>query len=121
MTDLLLDEHLADDGAPQRTWLRAEGAELALVAPDATRPLPDGAVEAVFARFGGDLADDVRLVDEGLVLPSGARLRRLRHLAQFDVIGRDYLVLEAPGAPPRVLLAVTATAALAHLARAAAP
>ena len=117
---ILLDEHVLDDGTVARTWLRADGDELALVEPDGARPLPDGAVAATFARFGGELSDDLAVPGDGaLDLGGGARLVPLRHLARYDVIARDYLVLTTDAGAPRVALAVTIAGALRHLARAA--
>lgn len=115
----MLDEHVADDGALLRTRLRHDGDRLVLVEPDAERALPDGAIEATFARFGGELDDAVNVVGDGLAIGEGASLHALRHLARYDVIARDYLVLRRPGAPARVALGVTIAGALRHLARAA--
>lgn len=118
--EILLDEHVLDDGSVARTWLRLEGDALSLVEPDRARPLPDGALATTFARFGGELADDLAVPETGaLDLGHGARLAPLRHLARYDVIARDYLVFAEPGSSPRVALAVTIAGALRHLARAA--
>lgn len=117
---ILLDEHLRDDGGVDRTFLRADGDELALAEPDGVRPLPGGALAAVFARFGGELAEGLAVPEEGaLDLADGTRIAPLRHLARYDVIARDYLVYSSPGSVPKVALAVTIAGALRHLARAA--
>ena len=47
------------------------------------------------------------------------RLRHVRHLAGYDVIARDYLVYEAPGAAPSCVMATNVAGALRHLALAA--
>lgn len=117
---ILLDEHVVDDGSVARTWLRAEDGELLLVEPGRALPLPEGAIAAVFARFGGELAEGLAVPEAGaLDLGRGARLAPLRHLARYDVIARDYLVFATPDSSPRVALAVTIAGALRHLARAA--
>lgn len=117
---MLVDEHLGDDGALLRTELRLRGEQLELVDSTAIRRLPEGALSAVFARLGGELSESVTVPEdaESLVFADGSRLRRLRFLDRFDVIAKDYLVLSVPGAPDRVGLAVTLTAALRHLASA---
>ncbi|CAN5574499.1 hypothetical protein BH09MYX1_BH09MYX1_56680 [soil metagenome] len=114
----MLDEHVNDDGTLAHTWLRAEAAGLLVVEPDRSRPLPEGAIEATFARFGGELADDVVVTEDGLRVSDGSTIHRLRHLARYDVIARDYLVLKQVGALARVAIAVTIAAALRHLAHA---
>jgi hypothetical protein len=116
--ELVIDEHLADDGTRVPIALRIEGDEVLLVELQGARRLPPGAIEAVFARFAGELADDVAVPHPGVTLPGGARLRPLRHLAAFDVIARDYLVLEPANGPATVVLGVTVAGALRHLARA---
>ena len=50
-------------------------------------------------------------------LGGGRTLQRIRHLARYDVIARDFLVWCAPGREPLVELAVTISGALEHLAR----
>jgi hypothetical protein len=44
----------------------------------------------------------------------------VRHLAGYDVIGRDYIVYEEPQSEALCALAATVAAALLHLGRAAA-
>jgi hypothetical protein len=117
--EILLDEHVGEDGSLLRTKLRNDEGRLVLVEPDGERLLPEGALDAVFARFGGELADDVKVADDGLDVGNGARLTSLRHLARYDVIARDYLVHANRDAIPRVALGVTIAGALRHLARAA--
>jgi hypothetical protein len=91
--------------------LRAEGSEYVL---------PDGALEATLARFGKPLDPEQPLVRVAeLELGSGLRLAHVRHLARYDVIARDYLVLEIAGSERVCALAATVAAALLHLGRAA--
>lgn len=122
MNELFLDEHTLGDGSLGRTVLRLEEDDALALERDGARLglLPEGAVEAVMERFGGPLADDVSPSTPGLELGGGASLHPLRHLARYDVIARDYVVLVRPGTDARVLLATTLAGALEHLARAAA-
>lgn len=75
---------------------------------------------AVFARYGREKAPEVRLADDAPRLPlgDGRALVHLRHRARYDVIARDFLVLERPGEPPLVELSTAIAAALVHLAEA---
>ena len=98
-----------------------EGGSLALTSDQGSWPLPEGAIEAVMARFGAPLEPGARLVAvASLELAPGRVLRHVRHLARFDVIARDYLVYEAAGEEALCALATTVAGALAHLGRAAA-
>ena len=122
MNELCIDEHLQADGSFGRTLLRLEEDDALALEIDGTRLglLPSGAVEAVMERFGGALADDVHPAESGLPLGGGASLHTLRHLARYDVIARDYVVLVRPGRESLVQLSTTVAGALRHLARAAA-
>ena len=106
---LELDDGLSDD---DRLCLIYEGQSVAV---------PWAVLCAVFDRFGREKAPEVSL--EGaprLDLGGGRALVHLRHRARYDVIARDFLVLERPLAmgPPRVELATAIAAALVHLAEA---
>ncbi|HEY8073196.1 MAG TPA: hypothetical protein VIF62_03785 [Labilithrix sp.] len=116
-----IHETARDDGTFEAVVLRVEGESLVLATDDAALALPDGALDAVMTRLGGPLetSEPVALVDR-LDLGGGRALRHVRHRARWDVIARDFLVLDAPGAEPVCVLAVSACAALTHLARAAA-
>jgi hypothetical protein len=95
--------------------------ELEIVSADGAWPLPHGALHAVLAKFGAPFDDDARIsMVASLELPSGERLRHVRHLAGYDVIGRDYIVYEEPQCEARCALAATVAAALLHLGRAGA-
>jgi hypothetical protein len=121
VNELGLDEHALEDGSLGRTVLRLEGEALALDVDGArVGLLPDGAIEAVMDRFGRALADDVSPQMPGLPVGGGASLHALRHLARYDVIARDYVVLVRPGRDSVVSLSTTVAGALLHLARAAA-
>lgn len=84
--------------------------------------LPAGAIAAVMKRYGVPLDPDAKKTHEvaALDLGTGERVRHVRHLDFYDVIGRDYLVYEAPGSDPVCAMATRVAAALEHLARAAA-
>jgi len=90
-----------DDGLALRT-----GAELL--------PLPSGVLGAVMRRMGLELDPDAELVEVAQMQTDDGVLRHVRHLATYDVIARDFLVLGEQCA-----LATTVAGALEHLARAA--
>jgi hypothetical protein len=113
---LLLDERIRDDGSRARTSARLSGERLHIEDDDgATGELSIAALDRVMVRFGRELDPAVAVVGDVLDLPGGFRLRRLRHHAAVDAIGRDYLVWERPGEPPLAVVATMATAALRYL------
>lgn len=84
-------------------------------------PLPHGALEAVMARYGAPWDPDARVaIIDTLTLPAGCSLAHVRHLAGYDVIARDYLVYRTDNGEATCALATTLSAALCHLAHAAA-
>ena len=104
---LQLDDGAGDD---ERLCLTYEGQSVAV---------PWAVLCAVFDRFGREKAPEVSL--EGaprLDLGGGRAVVHLRHRARYDVIARDFLVLERPERPPQVELATAIAAALVHLAEA---
>ena len=104
-------------------YLTREGGNLALDLAEepAQLPLPPGALEAVMKRFGAPFDRDEPLARvAALDLGGGRALHHVRHLARYDVIAKDYLLYEQPDGEALGALATTVTAALAHLARAAA-
>jgi hypothetical protein len=81
--------------------------------------LPDGALDAVMARFGKPLDSSERVSEvDAMAIGQGRVLRHVRHLARWDVIARDHLVYEADGCEPVCALATTVAGALQHLGRA---
>jgi hypothetical protein len=97
----------------------AEGA-LEIVEPDGVLPLPDGVLEKVMVRYGAPFDPDATIDVVGeLALGDGRRLRQVRHLAGYDVIARDYLVLDVAGGESWCALGTTVAGALQFLARAA--
>lgn len=121
--DMKVHESTSPDGQLLPVFLVLDEGGLGITAEEATLPLPEGALAAVMARFGAPLEPDEapKLVDvDRLDLGEGRTLRHVRHLAQWDVIARDYLVYDAhDGSEPSCALATTVTGALQHLARAA--
>ena len=119
MASITIHEHTTDQGAFLRTTLEARDGGLALVTGCRVAPLPEGALEAVLARYGKPLAfaEADAAIEESLDLGQDRRLIRFRFRPRFDVIARDYLALCVPGQDPVCELAVTVTGALEHLAR----
>lgn len=120
---LAIDERTETDGTLARTYLVREDGSLAVelegAAPE-SHLLPEGVLDAVMTRFGKPLEPTEKLTEvASLDLGDGGRLRHVRHLARYDVIALDYLVLERPGEEPLVAIATTVAGALVHLGRAA--
>ena len=103
--------------------VRSEDGAVEITSEDGAWVLPDAAIHAVLSRFGAPFDRDAPIsVVAELELPSGERLRHVRHLAGYDVIARDYIVYEPrPPNEHEALCALCATvaAALLHLGRAA--
>src|SRR5262249_43488131 len=95
-------------------------AGLELVEAAGALPLPPTALEKVLARYGAPFDPQARITPVAeLDLGGGRRLRHVRHLAGYDVVERDYLVLEMPDAETLCAPGATVAAALKHLALAA--
>ena len=118
---IVLNESYGSDGALVRVELRRDGSAegLVLAYEGKTCELDVAVVFAVFAKLGKEMDPDVAPNGSVLELGEGSRLCALRHLARFDVIARDYVVLDRVGRPPVVELATSVSAALVHLAEAA--
>jgi hypothetical protein len=118
---LRIHETTRADGSLGPIFLFIEDRVLGLRSDEGAFTLPDGALEAVMSRFGKPLDVSEQLTPVGaLELGDGRMLRHVRHLARWDVIARDWLVLEVAGEEPLCALATTVAGALGHLARAAA-
>lgn len=119
MASITIHEHTTEQGALLRTTLEVRDGGLALVTGSEVAPLPEGALEAVLARYGKPLAfaEADAAIEESLALGHDRRLIRFRFRPRFDVIARDYLALCVRGQDPVCELAVTVTGALEHLAR----
>ena len=101
-------------------YLRIAEAGLEIVSNDGAWRLPQEALHAVLARFGAPFDAEAQISTVAtLHLPGGESLRHVRHLAGYDVIGRDYLVYERPNDETLCALAATVAAALLYLGRAA--
>lgn len=118
---LKIDEVTERDGSISSVILVRNGDALCIAHGADTLAVPDGVLEAAMRRYGHpfDTTERVTVIGD-LDLAAGRRLRHVRHLARYDVIARDYLVLDVPGEEPRYALAVTVAAALSFVARASA-
>lgn len=117
---LKIHELTSVSGELSQVFLGVRDGDLEIEEAGVTRLLPRGALGAVLARYGApfDAAERIAAVAT-LELGEGERLRHVRHLAGYDVIARDYLVLDVPGRESQCALAAQVTAALLYLARAA--
>jgi hypothetical protein len=115
---LKIREFTDDGGALAAVFLRVtDGGALALARGDDLLALPSRALQAVMARYGAPFDSEAAIsVQATLPLGDGRTLRHVRHLAGYDVIARDYLVYESPGAEPLCALAAIVARGLEHLA-----
>ncbi|MEZ4401799.1 MAG: hypothetical protein R3B06_17355 [Kofleriaceae bacterium] len=118
---LVVDEHLADDGAPVATALVVDGDGFAVVVGGQPRGrVAAAAVVVVLRRYGRPLEAEVAALvpaAPSLALGGGRTLARLFWRAAVDASGRDWLVLTEPGLEPVAALTPGVGAALRHLAR----
>ena len=118
---ILIDEHLAEDGVPRRTWLEVDGSTWRVRSDTAPPlPLPAGALAAVMGRYGRPLTNGIDLVMVEEIVVDGVTLRRVQFRAAVDASARDWLVWIVPGAEPLAALARAISAPLLHLAAASA-
>jgi len=121
---LKIHEVTGADGKLASIYLRLadEGREgLEIVEQSGVLAVPDGALEIVMKRYGAPFDDQARVTAVAeLELGEGRMLRHVRHLAGYDVVQRDYLVLERPGDESLCAPGTTVAGALQHLARVAA-
>lgn len=114
---LKIRELIDPSGALMEVFLRVTDGAVMLVRGADASALPARALEAVMARYGAPFDPEAEISVEGtLALGNGRTLRHVRHLAGYDVIARDYLVYEAPGAEPLCAMSATVARALEHLA-----
>jgi hypothetical protein len=117
---LVIHESIGDDGAPRTVEVGAEDGQLVVrTAEWGTVVLPMLALERVMDRYARPLAEDVALDGPSVSLGPSGMLYRIRHLARYDVIARDFVVWAPPGREPVAELATSVSAALVHLAKAA--
>jgi hypothetical protein len=119
---LKIHEQTDADGRLSGVYLRVpDGAPGAfeLVDRDGASSLPIEALDKVLARYGApfDAAAEITLIAE-LELGGARRLRHVRHLAGYDVVPRDYLVLDTGVGEPLCAMGAQVAGALMHLARA---
>ncbi len=115
----VVDERIDDRGAARCTRLETVPGGLRVVVGEEEAGFVSlAALDAVMARYGKPLAEDVTPRGPSLDLGDGRALHRLRHLARYDVIARDFIVLVRPEREPLAELATTIAGALVHLARA---
>lgn len=120
---LKIHELTDESGALVGIYLRVLGGEppaLEIVGPAGSLPLPTGALEKVLERYGAPFDPAARITVVGeLQLGPGERLKHVLHLAGYDVVARDYLVLERSEGEALCAPGVTVAGALQHLASAA--
>jgi hypothetical protein len=117
---LKIHELTDHDGELVSIYLRVTDSQgLEIVDSQGALPLPPQAVEKVLARFGAPFDAEARItVVAELELGAGQRLRHVRHLAGYDVVARDYVVLDSRTGEPLCAPGATVAGALQHLARA---
>jgi hypothetical protein len=122
MTALLVHEWLTEERVHGCLLVDVDvpTGELVVTTVDGSVLLPMAVLESVMERYGKPLEDGVCLDGPELQLGEGRVLRRIRHRGFYDVIARDFLVLERPSQEPLVEMATAISAALLHFARAAA-
>ena len=118
----MLKIHELTNGAGQleSVYLRvADPQTLEVVDSAGVLPLPRHALEKVLARYGAPFDAQARITAVAeLELGAGQRLRHVRHLAGYDVVARDYLVLDSGEGEALCAPGATVAGALLHLARA---
>jgi hypothetical protein len=119
---LCIYEELTATGQGLKTWLRLQEGALVLDNAHDAVVVPDGAIATIFSHYARPLAADVASQICQLpylrvcsVASPLLKLHPLRHLARYDVIARDFLVLSQPEAEPLAELATTIAAALSHV------
>lgn len=97
-----------------------DSKSLVLVDAQARWSLPFVALERVLSRYGAPFDPEAHVTRvASLDLGDGKRLQHVRHLAGYDVVERDYVVLElGDDSEPQCAHGATVAPALQHLARA---
>ena len=118
---LKIHELTGADGNLIGIYLRITGEEgIEIVDAEGAFAVPTGALEVVMRRYGAPFDEQAQVTPVAeLDLGQGQRLRHVRHLAGYDVVQRDYLVLEGNLAEALCAPGATIAGALQHLARAA--
>jgi hypothetical protein len=117
-----IHENLATAGPGQKTWLRQQDGVLVLENAHDAVVVPAGVIATIFSQYARPLAPDIASQVNDLpylrvwsLASPLLNLHPLRHLARYDVIARDFLVLSQPGAEPLAELTTTIAAALSHV------
>jgi len=114
-----IHEFSSPSGNLSSVYLRTDGEELVIVSEEGAWPLPRGALQAVFMRYGAPFDESARSsLVASFRVGEGEGLQHVRHLAGYDVIARDYLVYERAQDEALCALAATVTAALLRLGQA---
>lgn len=118
---LKIHETVRPDGSLAPTLVFVEDGVVHIDAAEGHAfPLPAGALRAVMNRYGRPLDPRERFATVATIdLGAEGVLRHIRHLAKWDVIGRDWLVYELDGREPLCAMATTVAGALLYLGRAA--
>jgi hypothetical protein len=120
---LKIHEVTGTDGNLHGVFLRASAAApetLEIMDTAGALVVPKGALEAVMRRYGAPFDEQARItVVAEMDVGAGQKLRHVLHLAGYDVVKRDYLVLEGGAGEALCAPGATVAAALQHLARAA--
>lgn len=114
----LIDEEILGDGSYQRTYLRADDAEIVFRDESGLEgTFAARVIVSVIARYGHPLDDAV--MAGGPILPIGdeAFLQVLRFRARVDVEARHYVVLTVENQEPIAALSRVVAGALRYLAK----
>ncbi len=120
---LKIHELVGERGELVAVYLRVrEGVAPAieLVDADGVWPLSPQVLEAVLTRYGAPFDSEAATTEVAVLdLGDGRRLRHVRHLAGYDVVPRDYLVLEGGTGEAPCAMGAAIVGPLQHLARVA--
>jgi hypothetical protein len=118
---LKIHETIDDRGNLSAVCLRvaeASGA-LEIVTAEGALALPPGALQRVLSRYGAPFDDQAPITPVAeLQVGAGENLRHVRHLAGYDVVPRDYLVLSMGAGEQWCAHGASVAGPLLHLARA---
>lgn len=117
---LKIHELIDGRGELSGVYLRVAAAgALEIVTAEGALALPPGALRRVLERYGAPFDTEARITPVAeLPLGVGESLRHVRHLAGYDVVPRDYLVLSAAEGEGWCAHGATVAGPLLHLARA---
>jgi hypothetical protein len=120
---LKIHELTGERGELVAVYLRAREGNpptVELVDADGAWPLPPQALERALTRYGAPFDAELPVKEIAVLeLGDGQRLRHVRHLAGYDVVPRDYLVLEGGAGEAPCAMGAAIVGPLKHLARVA--